>query len=134
MYDMDKQKWFLDKLRLFVLETEFDKLLLQLQRLILSQTISIIFFMTPIIQSTVLSKSKNSFFFINIDNTTEEKIMYHFRCTQKKHERCPCGVVVNELDWDIAVSEFEILSRYDVHFQTNTIGKDMNPLINATID
>ena len=28
----------------------------------------------------------------------------------------PSGVVVNVLDWDIIVSEFELLSRYCVHF------------------
>ena len=30
---------------------------------------------------------------------------------------------------DIVVSEFELQSRYYVHFQTNTLGTDMNPLI-----
>ena len=27
------------------------------------------------------------------------------------------------------VSEFELQSRYYIHFQTNTLGKGMNPLI-----
>ena len=33
------------------------------------------------------------------------------------------------LDCGIVVSEFELQSRYYVHFQTNTLGKGMNPLI-----
>ena len=33
---------------------------------------------------------------------------------------CPRGIVVNE---------FELQSRYYVHFRTNTLGKGMNPLI-----
>ena len=39
------------------------------------------------------------------------------------------GVVVNVLDFDIVVSEFEIPLRYYVHFWTNTLEKGMNPLI-----
>ena len=43
----------------------------------------------------------------------------------------PHGVVVNVLDCDIVVSEFELLSHYYIHFRTNnnTIGKGMNLLI-----
>ena len=33
------------------------------------------------------------------------------------------------IDCEIVVSEFELQSRYYVHFSTNTIGKVMNPLI-----
>ena len=32
------------------------------------------------------------------------------------------------LDYGIVVREFEHESRYYVHFRTNTLGKDMNPL------
>ena len=39
------------------------------------------------------------------------------------------GVVVNMVDWDIVVSEFELLSRYDVCFRTNTLGRGMKPFI-----
>ena len=39
------------------------------------------------------------------------------------------AVVANVLDCDIVVSEFELQSRYNVHFWTNIIGKYMNPLI-----
>ena len=38
----------------------------------------------------------------------------------------PRGVVANVLDCDIVVSEFELLSRYYVHFRTNALGKGMN--------
>ena len=39
------------------------------------------------------------------------------------------GVMVKVLDCGIVVHEFEPQSCYDVHFQTNTLGKGMNPLI-----
>ena len=45
----------------------------------------------------------------------------------------PRGEVAKELDCDIVVSEFEIKSRYYVHFQTKTIGKGMNCLIHKTM-
>ena len=32
-------------------------------------------------------------------------------------------------DYGLGVGEFELQSRYYVHFWTNTIGKGMNPLI-----
>ena len=43
--------------------------------------------------------------------------------------RCPRGVMVNQLDSGIVVSEFELEARYCVHFRTNNLGKCMNPLI-----
>ena len=36
--------------------------------------------------------------------------------------------MVKAMDWGIVVSEFELYSRYYVHFRTNTFGKDLNPL------
>ena len=36
------------------------------------------------------------------------------------------GVVAKMLDFNILVSEFELLSCYYVHFRTNTIGNGMN--------
>ena len=42
---------------------------------------------------------------------------------------CPRGVMVKALDCGIVVSEFELQSRYYVHFRTNTLGKVMSPLI-----
>ena len=48
------------------------------------------------------------------------------------------SAVANGLDCDIVGSEFELQSRYYVHFRTNTLEKDMNPhypsyKINSTI-
>ena len=42
---------------------------------------------------------------------------------------CPRGVMVKAMDCGIVVSEFVLQSRYYVHFQANTLGKGMNPLI-----
>ena len=42
---------------------------------------------------------------------------------------CPHGVMIKAMDCGIIVSEFVLQSRYYVHFQTNTLGKGMNPLI-----
>ena len=42
---------------------------------------------------------------------------------------CPRGVMVKAMDWGIVVREFELQSRYYVHFLANTLGKGMNPLI-----
>ena len=40
---------------------------------------------------------------------------------------CPRGVMVKAMDCGIVVREFELRSRYYVHFRT--LGKGMNPLI-----
>ena len=37
--------------------------------------------------------------------------------------------MIKALDYGIVVSEFELQSRYYVHFRTNNLGKGMNPLI-----
>ena len=37
--------------------------------------------------------------------------------------------MVKAMDYEIVVSEFELQSRYYVHFRANTLGKGMNPLI-----
>ena len=42
---------------------------------------------------------------------------------------CPRSVMVKAIDYEIVVSEFELQSRYYVHFRTNTLDKGMNPLI-----
>ena len=36
---------------------------------------------------------------------------------------CPRGVMVKAMDCGIVVSEFELQSRYCVHFRTKTLGK-----------
>ena len=40
-----------------------------------------------------------------------------------------CGVMVKAMDCGIVVSEFVLQSCYYVHFQPNTLGKGINPLI-----
>ena len=39
-----------------------------------------------------------------------------------------CGVVANVLDYSSS-SEFKLKSCYYIHFQTNILGKGMNPFI-----
>ena len=41
--------------------------------------------------------------------------------------RSPHSVVANMLNCNLKVSEFDLWSRYYVHFRTNTLGKVMNP-------
>ena len=47
---------------------------------------------------------------------------------------CPHGKMIKSLDCRIVVSKFELQSRYYVHFQTNTLGKSINPLILPAMD
>ena len=42
---------------------------------------------------------------------------------------CPRGVMVKAMDCGIVVCEFELQSRYYVHFRANTLGKGMHPQI-----
>ena len=42
---------------------------------------------------------------------------------------CTRGVIVKTMDCRNVVSEYVLQSRYYVHFQANTLGKGMNPLI-----
>ena len=42
---------------------------------------------------------------------------------------CRRHVMVKAMDCGIVESEFELQSRYYVHFRANTLGKSMNPLI-----
>ena len=49
--------------------------------------------------------------------------------TQTGLRGCPRGVMVTAMDCGIVVSEFVLQSGYYVHFQANTLGKGMNPLI-----
>ena len=44
-------------------------------------------------------------------------------------ERVCIGIVVNVLDCDIVISEFEFHSRYYVHHRTNTLKKGMKAFI-----
>ena len=47
----------------------------------------------------------------------------------RQDKGCPRGVMVKAMDCGIIISEFELQSRYYVHFRANTLGKGMNPLI-----
>ena len=51
-------------------------------------------------------------------------ILYNENYWSSSHD-----VVVNVLDCDIVINEFEFQSRYYVHFRANTFGKGMNSLI-----
>ena len=42
---------------------------------------------------------------------------------------CPRDVMVKAMDCGIVECEFGLQSRYYIHFQANTLGKSMNPLI-----
>ena len=42
--------------------------------------------------------------------------------------------MVKAMDNGIVVNEFELQSRYYVHFRTNTLGKGMNPFILQAMD
>ena len=42
---------------------------------------------------------------------------------------CPRGVMVKTMDCGIVEREFVLQLRYYVHFQADTLGKGMNPLI-----
>ena len=73
-------------------------------------------------------------------NNYEPKFYLSFLKAQfKKSEfvfitrRSPCNVVVNILDGEIAVIEFEPQLRYYVHFWTNTFGENMNSLLSSVL-
>ena len=42
---------------------------------------------------------------------------------------CPRGVMLKGMDYGVAESEFEFQSRYNVHFRTNILEKNMKSLI-----
>ena len=50
-------------------------------------------------------------------------------CVFNTYGGCPRFVIVKAMDYGIVVSEFEFQSLYNVHFQANTPGKSMNPII-----
>ena len=62
-----------------------------------------------------------------------ENIMFFYRLIRRAHLHkgggCLCGVMVKVMSYEIVVSNFELQSRYYIHFQTNTLRKDMSPLI-----
>ena len=50
---------------------------------------------------------------------------------KEKLRLVPRSQVADELNSDIVISEFELQSRYCVHYPANTLGKDMNTSIPA---
>ena len=50
-----------------------------------------------------------------------------------KRQGIPHNEMAKVLDCELKVSEFALQSRYYVHFQTNTLGKGMNPLMTPDI-
>ena len=46
---------------------------------------------------------------------------------------CPRDVMVNALDCGLVVSEFELQSRFDVHFRTNIRGKGINTKVDMPL-
>ena len=57
------------------------------------------------------------------------KLYIHRYPQTKQSAGCPRGVMVKAMDCGIVVSEFELQSRYYVHFRANILGKGRNPLI-----
>ena len=53
--------------------------------------------------------------------------MLHENTSNNSKEGCPRGVMVKVMDCGIVVSEFELQSRYYVHFRTNTLGEKYQP-------
>ena len=60
---------------------------------------------------------------VSMSNTAQ------FQTIQFNIRGCPRGVMVKAMDCEIVVSEFELQSRYYVHFRANTLGKGKISLI-----
>ena len=56
-------------------------------------------------------------------------VISQYSVVSKSTGECPHGVMVKAMDFGIVVCEFKLQSRYYIHFQANTLGKGMNPLI-----
>ena len=46
----------------------------------------------------------------------------------------PCGIMAKVLDCSLKASGFKLQLDFYVHFQTNTLGKDLNPHIHPGMD
>ena len=79
---------------------------------------------------------------IQLQMSNQQKDFFRFICWTTFHKLLlllllllllfcgsPSYVVTYVLDYDKVVSEFELKSRYNVHFNINNLGKSMNPLI-----
>ena len=49
----------------------------------------------------------------------------------KYGRRSPRSVVANVPSYDIAVGKFDLQSHFYIHFQINTLGKCINPIISV---
>ena len=58
----------------------------------------------------------------------QQKYSFHPSLSQNSILYCG-GIMVKAMDCRFIVSDFVLQSHYYVHFQTNTLGKGMNPLI-----
>ena len=83
----------------------------------------------------IFFKVKNVLFFMEHDTIKMVIIRYYLlpnstalKTLINNQWRWPHGVMVKAMDWEIVLNEFELQSWYYVHFQTNTLGKGMNPL------
>ena len=74
-------------------------------------------------------KNKDISTHIHINPYTQALVHAQIRTYTRYMKGCPRDLLVKTLDHGIIVSEFELQTRYYVHFRTNTLGKGMNPLI-----
>ena len=49
-------------------------------------------------------------------------------------EEGPHDIMVKVLNYGLKVNEFKLQLHYYIHFQTNTLGRDMNTLIPSALD
>ena len=67
-------------------------------------------------------------FFSSIDQAYTYELNNDTLLRTHKYRGCFRGVI-KAMNWGVIVSEFELQSRYNVHFRSNTLGKGVNPLI-----
>ena len=53
----------------------------------------------------------------------------HSKVTSRIAHTKASPLMVKAMDYEIVVREFELQSRYYVHFRTNTLGKGMYPIL-----
>ena len=72
---------------------------------------------------------KNIFCKFSVQNHNIGLNSYFATLFSMKSLGCPRGVMFKVREFGTIICEFENQSRYYVHFQTNTLGKGVNPLI-----
>ena len=75
----------------------------------------------------------NFFSLIFISSSLLSKSLGTIQGTPAPREGCSCGVIVKAMNHGIIESEFELQPCHYVHFQANTLGKGMIPLILPTM-